>query len=526
MAMSDAPFQMPGAPTTTPGCGPGCLCADPTWSCSGNVVLDGSGHAVGTTPEAGFLQIDTETYKAENVSRTSPRHRVWYSFQPAQSAPATKPLAVFFNGGPGAATTSILFDFNTAPMTLDPQRTGASTIQPNPYSWTQFANLLYIDAPGAGFSYPVSVNGVEPDVGIDIDRDAGMFVSVVLRFLIRHPALQSTNVFLVAESYGGVRAELMLQDLYNYTSLTNSSAPYNDAQVSADEAAYFQAVFGTATPTAAQLATKFNRQLLIEPVLVGAWQELETHPAGTGCVNSNPNCWVAPPPPALPACDAYDCDKQVAWSDDLEYNAATNLVASVATLNTALGVDATTIAWMYASQRTNVYDHFSSPPQSEPYEPGYCIPSQAMSQQFGKLAASNDCYLLTQNDIVFDSYGSADSWDDYPTGTQVGTAFANNLAAGVKTFVTLATFDMVVDTPAIPAALNDIINRGYLPILNDSGYNSTLAWTPPMSDPGVLFADYANNTTKTAPMPTYASGHSVTMRTPDLLFHDALAWYP
>lgn len=519
MSLGDAPFQMPGAPTVT-SCGSGCLCADPTWSCSGNITLDGSGHAVGINPEAGFLQLDTETYKAEFMTRTSPRHRVWYSFQPAQSSPATKPLAVFFNGGPGSGTSPLLFAFNTAPMTLDPQRTGGAAIATDPDSWTQFANLLYIDAPDTGFSYPVSVSGSQADVGTDMDRDAGMFVSVIMRFLLRHPALQATSVIIVGESYGGSRAQFLLNDIYDYGSLTRVTAAYNDAQVSADEAAYFTAVFGTATPTVAQVATKFNREFLIEPVVVGKQQydDGQSTAPGTGCINSDPQCWQSVPP-HLGNCDPYNCDQPANWSTNLETSAVQSLVSSVATLNTALGVDATTIQWLYASQRTGAYKHNST---------GSCFSSPALTSTFGALG-SNDCYLLTLNDNVTEDYGAGTSnmsqnWDTDVRGIELGQAFADNLLSGVRTFITVSAFDRVVWTPSIPDAYNQVIGDGDMPILASVLYQPGTPYTPPLSALGQSLFNYTAGVTEAVAMPVYQAGHTVTQRTPAALLADAIVW--
>ena len=517
-AFGSAPFDMPGA-VSMPSCNYACLCVDPTWSCSGNTVLDSAGHAVGISPEAGFLQLDSETYKGENVSRTSPTHRVWYSFQPAQSAPASKPLAVFFNGGPGSGTTPILFNFNTAPMTLDPQRTGGAPIAPNADSWTRFANLLYIDAPGTGFSYPVAnSNGAQPDVGYDMDREAGMVASTLMRFLIRHPALQSSPVVIVGESYGGTRAQLLLGDIYNYANLTNSSASYNDAQLSADAAQYFRAVFGTATPTATQIAGKFSHQFLIEPALVGQQQWNHNAFSGTGCIDNDALCWQTTPP-HLGNCDPYDCDQPANWSDNLEATASDNLVSNVSTLSTALGIDATTIEWMYGRERTAVYKHGA----------GNCSTSTQMTSTFGALG-SGDCYLLTFNDDVLTYYGygtgsPSNPWETNSRGTQVGTAFAQNIAAGVKSLVSVASFDSVVYSPAIPPALTDLITAGQLPFVSLVQYQPGTPYTPPLSTPGLTLLAYTSGATPLVAMPVYQAGHSVSERQPHALLTDAITWY-
>jgi predicted nucleic acid-binding protein len=74
----------------------------------------------------------------------------------------------------------------------------------------RFANLLYIDAPSTGFSYPSNSETNKKDIGIDMDRDAGIFLGVISRFLTRHPTIVANPVVLVGESYGGTRATFMI----------------------------------------------------------------------------------------------------------------------------------------------------------------------------------------------------------------------------------------------------------------------------------------------------------------------------
>ncbi|MFA6033366.1 MAG: hypothetical protein WC889_10745, partial [Myxococcota bacterium] len=62
-------------------------------------------------PESGFAVIKPVTYQIRSGERlegvTTDEARMWYSFRPADTEPEKKPLAVFFNGGPGC-TTAIL----------------------------------------------------------------------------------------------------------------------------------------------------------------------------------------------------------------------------------------------------------------------------------------------------------------------------------------------------------------------------------------------------------------------------------
>jgi hypothetical protein len=475
----------------------GCLCRDPSWSCSADTCVDPSDHAIGLGPEAGFFEIDGGSYVAESQARTSPTHRIWYSFQPATATPESKPLAVFFNGGPGTSTSAYLFAFNTAPWTLDPAAVGAQEIVADPTSWASFANLLYIDAPGTGFSYPLALaDGTQPSVGIDLDRDAADVIRVVVRFLDRHPALQSGPVVIVGESYGGTRSTLMLDRLLNYQELATTGAVYQDAGLQADLLSHFAAVYpGTAaesvTPT--QIASQFGHQVLIEPVVAGSNQWDINTPDTSVCV---------------PNYEPYQCDEPDGWDNQVT-TAAGNSLVTLATMKQALGVDPTTIAWMHASARTNAYGR----------SPSLGLAAPDLVATFGTLN-SNDTYFILLNTLVENGYSSTSRYWMDPS---IGISFLDDVVY-VDTFITNARLDMVVWAPAIPTALEDYTNivtgvtvdmtpqTGFdRPGWIEVAYQAGLA--PPLGTREIRFPSYTTG------------GHSVSMKAPAPLLADVTQWY-
>ena len=332
---------------------------------------------------------------------------------------------MFFNGGPGAATSAYLFSFNTAPWTLDPAVAGSQPIVADPTSWAAFANLLYIDAPGTGFSYPLALaNGTQPSVGIDLDRDAADVIRVVVRFLDRHPALQSGPVIVVGESYGGTRSALMLDRLLNYQELATTGAVYQDGGLQADLLSHFAAIYpGTspATVSPAQIATQFGHQVLIGPVVTGSSQWSINTPDTSVCVANY---------------EPYQCDQPNGWYAQVATAASNNLV-TLATMKQALGVDPTTIAWMYASARTQAYGR----------NPASGIAAPDWWPCSGTLDA-DDTYFMLLNQQVTTGYSSTSRYWMDPT---IGVSFLDDVAY-VDTFITDARLDMVVWAPSIPAA--------------------------------------------------------------------------
>jgi len=180
--------------------------------------------------EAGFCFLEendfyfhTNSYFNRLALRSS-QTRIWRVYQPADNDPPSKPLVVFFNGGPGGATSAGLFSANTGrnAVSVDPQ-SGDGSIIINPYSWTRIGNLLHIDSRTAGFSYSLMDNPQDDTLrqaewdaqNYNSFIDGADFVRVLLRFLADHPSIQKNPVVLVVESYGGIRSLVMLSSSLN-----------------------------------------------------------------------------------------------------------------------------------------------------------------------------------------------------------------------------------------------------------------------------------------------------------------------
>jgi choice-of-anchor A domain-containing protein len=501
----------------------GCLGWDVSWSCSDDTYLDDSENVIFPAPEAGFFQIDSESYSFKDTestktptptyTRTSPTHRIWYSFQPAATSPESKPLAVFFNGGPGGSTSSGLFSFNTAPETLDPDWVGGQQIAPNPNSWTQFANLLYVDPPATGFSYPIPTStGSIPSVGIDIFRDAGAVRQVVIRFLDRHPSLKCNQVMLVGESFGGTRAATMLNHVLNYQTLTTTGI-YQDKALH-DDLDYH---FSTVCP--GQSGTQFGSQVLIEPLVAGSLQgSYDYDPQDSiGCVSGG---------------DLYQCNQVdpydpnfltsgSAWYWERIQTAATNLT-HLATLRTALGVSPATIAWLRPSARIGAYSHGSGDALN------FSVSTPDLDSAFGALP-SGDSYFVSLSKTVKAPYVNIDgtpAWND--ADLAFGTFFLNAVYPGnVKTFITHADHDNAINVLAIQRAFLDTTHVSTSPYPNLVSTCTFDSLFPNSSRPGRMIIGYnLNNASRAIRFPEYANaGHSVSQRMPAQLLTDVIQWY-
>ncbi len=240
--------------------------------------------------EAGFITLEESvsyihpgSYFNRIPFRTSPA-RIWYVFQPADGDAASKPLFVFFNGGPGGATSTGLLCASTGRLAVvRDEVTGDAAVVANPASWTKVGNLLHIDSRTAGFSYSLMDNpGDEGRRRGEFDSqnynpfvDGADFVRVLLKFLADHPSIRGNRVVLVPESYGGIRTTVMLNLLLYYERYTDGTSIFQDPGLVAAIRGHYNAVFpeyagGTVPP--AVIAGQFGHQVLIQTALTWYYQ--------------------------------------------------------------------------------------------------------------------------------------------------------------------------------------------------------------------------------------------------------------
>jgi len=122
-----------------------------------------------------------------------------------------RPVAFIFNGGPGSASAYLQFG-GLGPWRL-PLDGGPSTpiaLIDNAETWLDFADLVFIDPPGTGYSRVVAEEARKRLWSVDGDIDA--LAATIRRWLALNERLASPK-FVVGESYGGLRGPRLAEAL-------------------------------------------------------------------------------------------------------------------------------------------------------------------------------------------------------------------------------------------------------------------------------------------------------------------------
>jgi len=132
--------------------------------------------------------------------------KVFYTAYVASDDGPARPLAFVFNGGPGAASAYLhLGLLGPKILRFGPAGLEATTpvLSDNADSWLDFADLVFIDPVGTGWSRAASDDKAARYYGVK--ADAEMLAKVIALYVQRNNRLASPK-YLVGESYGGFRA--------------------------------------------------------------------------------------------------------------------------------------------------------------------------------------------------------------------------------------------------------------------------------------------------------------------------------
>ncbi|XP_050224356.1 serine carboxypeptidase-like 45 [Mercurialis annua] len=154
-------------------------------------------------PEVGFNQYSGYV-TVDDKNQTA----LFYYFAEAETDPASKPLVLWLNGGPGCSSLGVgAFSEN------GPFRPNGEALVKNQYSWNREANIMYLETPiGVGFSYSTDTSSYGTVNDKITARDNLVFLQ---RWFVKFPQYRNRSLYITGESYAGhyvpQLAELMLE---------------------------------------------------------------------------------------------------------------------------------------------------------------------------------------------------------------------------------------------------------------------------------------------------------------------------
>ena len=128
----------------------------------------------------------------------------------------TRPITFLYNGGPGSSTVWLHMGAFGPKRVATPGDTHLPAapykLQDNPYSLLDVSDLVFIDAPGTGFSRLYGKDPTKAFFGVEEDGHA--FARFIARFLGKYNRWNSPK-YLFGESYGTTRSAVLSNILEN-----------------------------------------------------------------------------------------------------------------------------------------------------------------------------------------------------------------------------------------------------------------------------------------------------------------------
>ena len=218
--------------------------ADESQATSGSITV--AGRKVVYQAEAGVLVIhqkdpqdDDPPPPGEHDGKQPPEATMSYvAYFAGDHENAQRPITFLFNGGPGSSTVWLhMGAFGPKRvLTKDDSHSPAAPYKlvDNEYSLLDASDLVFVDAPGTGFSH---LRGTEKEKAFyGVDEDAHAFANFIVEFLSRHGRWNSPK-YLFGESYGTTRASVLAYVLQGEKSLDLNGVILLSAFLAMDDSA-------------------------------------------------------------------------------------------------------------------------------------------------------------------------------------------------------------------------------------------------------------------------------------------------
>ncbi|HXM90032.1 MAG TPA: peptidase S10 [Candidatus Dormibacteraeota bacterium] len=181
----------------------------------GSVTI--GGNVINYDAFAGTLVVHTKDWddvpqnRDKDDKNQPPEASMFYvAYFKSDSKGTPRPLTFLYNGGPGSSTVWLhMGAFGPKRViTLDDSHTPAApySIVNNEYSLLDVSDLVFVDAPGTGFS---RISGKDREKAFyGVDQDAQAFADFITQFLGKYGRWNSPK-YMFGESYGTTRAAVL-----------------------------------------------------------------------------------------------------------------------------------------------------------------------------------------------------------------------------------------------------------------------------------------------------------------------------
>jgi hypothetical protein len=408
------------------------------------------------------------------------------------------------------------------PFSVSPTTDGDSVPNANTSSLTQLGHVLTIDARNAGFSFPLTEepsNESERKVRFSVGdynpyRDAADIWHVVLEYFELHPDLARHPIFLVTESYGGLRTQIMLDMFFKPERYAKPSGLFYELELSKE----LERVRANLT---------IGGQILLEPWFAGSRQTdvtaclfeaqdsvIDEIAASTGhlykrCDPKQTDC--RPYQNAVEQVRSYhrsiyDYRQGLEWLDE-HVSRVSNAVTSRIRLAQICGVSTARLDECFGLERKYAYRFGDS-------SHGLFVTRGDLAEHFGSPEVWDSYFvpLNTEARDVFVSQSSEALGID-PNEAEAGRILLSNLRF-VRTFISRARYDLLIYGPALVPVLSSYseVRRASL-----TGNESPSTDRRRMQE---ILIEFTDGTSQRIFSPEYLSSHSVSEDEPAQLFDD------
>jgi carboxypeptidase C (cathepsin A) len=183
---------------------------------AGTITVGATDEQDATLAPDGSLLPGSGVKPATDPAQAPPTARMFYVayFRKDTTDETHRPVMFIYNGGPGSATMWLhMGTFGPKRIVLpdtEHQEAAPYTIVNNQYSLLDTSDLVFIDAPGTGFSRTFGKDRAKAFYGIDGDGQA--FNHFIRKFLTKYERWNSPK-YIFGESYGTPRSAVLSADL-------------------------------------------------------------------------------------------------------------------------------------------------------------------------------------------------------------------------------------------------------------------------------------------------------------------------